>query len=59
MYNRILSLSESETNSLFLFGARQTGKGRLSDLDSAIFHHGHEWSQQAGTDSCRMGDYER
>ena len=29
MYNRILSLSESETNSLFLFGARQTGKTSL------------------------------
>ena len=29
MYNRVLSLSESETNSLFLFGARQTGKTSL------------------------------
>lgn len=29
MYNRVISLSESETNSLFLFGARQTGKTSL------------------------------
>lgn len=29
MYNRFLSLVESETNSLFLFGARQTGKTSL------------------------------
>lgn len=29
MYNRVLSLSESETDSLFLFGARQTGKTSL------------------------------
>lgn len=29
MYNRVISLSESQTNSLFLFGARQTGKTSL------------------------------
>ena len=29
MYNRVVSLSGSETNSLFLFGARQTGKTSL------------------------------
>lgn len=39
MYNRIISLSEIEKNSLFLFGARQTGKTCLlhEKFPSAIY----------------------